>query len=324
MAWLIGIDEAGYGPNLGPMIVTAVACQVPDQRGKVDLWQKLKRCVRRHDEEADDRLVVADSKEVYSTARGLAELEATALAALTGGFFAGEDGASLQLKPLLQRLAVDHVEDLVRESWFVGDMPLPARGAAATIAQARERLRAASSAAKVHWGFCRSAVICTPRFNAIIERWDSKAVVTGLTLVHLLQACLQGTSAEPMYFVVDKLGGRNQYGVLLQEAFHAGLVFPEEEGMLRSSYRVEGLDRPVRALFVPRADAEHFTVALASMVSKYVRELLMIEFNRFWQTHVPGLKATAGYPGDAARYFDEIRPVLGRLGLQESQVWRCR
>ena len=72
----------------------------------------------------------------------------------------------------------------------------------------------------------------------------------------------------------------------------------------------------------PRADAEHFCVALASMVSKYLREVLMLEFNRFWQGHVPGLKPTAGYPGDAARFFDAIRPAAKLLGIPEAALWR--
>jgi hypothetical protein len=84
------------------------------------------------------------------------------------------------------------------------------------------------------------------------------------------------------------------------------------------------LSHDIRLTFQPRADVEHFTVALASMLSKYLRELLMREFNCFWQKHLPELKATAGYPGDSARFFAEIRPVASKLGIPESVLWRQR
>jgi hypothetical protein len=58
------------------------------------------------------------------------------------------------------------------------------------------------------------------------------------------------------------------------------------------------------------------------MVSKYLRELLMGELNRFWQQHVPGLKATAGYPTDALRFLEAIRPAAETLKIPEVAIWR--
>jgi hypothetical protein len=92
--------------------------------------------------------------------------------------------------------------------------------------------------------------------------------------------------------------------------------------MGRSAYDVVGLGRDVCLTFQPRAEAACFCVALASMASKYLRELLMLEFNAFWQSHVPGLKATAGYPTDAARFFEEIRPAARKLGIDDACLWR--
>jgi ribonuclease HII len=82
------------------------------------------------------------------------------------------------------------------------------------------------------------------------------------------------------------------------------------------------LDYEVRLTFEPRADSGHFCVALASMVSKYVRELLMREFNAFWQQHVPNLEPTAGYPGDSRRFFKAIRKTAKQLGIAEKALWR--
>src|SRR5262249_28312452 len=177
---------------------------------------------------------------------------------------------------------------------------------------------------KVAWGLIRSVVICPTRFNELLDKWDSKGAVLAQALVELLECNCANADAEPISFFIDKHGGRNSYASVLQPAFREGFVVVHEEGRDRSVYSVLGGPRPVALTAQPRADSAHLCVALASLVSKYLREMLMEEFNRFWVAKVPGLKPTAGYPADAPRFWESIRPLLPQLGLSETAVWRRR
>ena len=80
MPWVIGIDEAGYGPNLGPLVQAAVALYLPDEDPAG--WKTLKPVARRCGEKADGRLLIDDSKKVNQGDNGLAKLEAGVLGAL--------------------------------------------------------------------------------------------------------------------------------------------------------------------------------------------------------------------------------------------------
>ena len=319
MPWIIGIDEAGYGPNLGPFVMTSVACRVPEALAGADLWQVLRAAVR-HSHEADDgRLIVADSKLVYSATRGLHHLETTVLAALSSCLPAQE----CALHHCLKALAPAAHADLAAEPWYTGTSPLPTAGEPARLEPAAGAFFQASAAGQVAWGLVRSVVVCSSRFNRLLDQWGSKGAVLGHALGELLAAnrSPDGT-ADPLHFLIDKHGGRNTYAAMLQDAWGDGMVVAHEEGMQRSTYSVPGLEREIRLTFQPRADAEYFCVALASMVSKYLREVLMLEFNRFWQTHVPGMKPTAGYPGDADRFYRQIEAVAARLNLARESLWR--
>src|SRR5437870_3964106 len=77
---LVGIDEAGYAPNLGPLVVAAVALEVPKGIPSRGLWQLLAPFVSRHPPGDQEQLVVDDSKRVYAAGNGLAQLERAALA----------------------------------------------------------------------------------------------------------------------------------------------------------------------------------------------------------------------------------------------------
>lgn len=318
MAWLIGIDEAGYGPNLGPLVMSSVAWRVPASLVGVDLWRALSAVVRRQADPADDRLIVDDSKEVH--ARGLKALEANVLPAVAPAL----TETPARLTDYVERYCPQSRPGLGGECWYAGGTPLPLERAA-ELAERGGRLTTALTAAGIERGALRSVALCAPQFNALVEAWGSKGGVLAEAFTELLRLALSESGGdEAIHVFVDKHGGRNTYAAMLQHAVQDGMVVAQQEGALRSSYRVLGLERDVFVTFQPRADSEHFCVALASMASKYLRELFMLEFNGFWQQKIPGLTATAGYPNDAGRFLTAIRPALQQLGLPESAVWRCR
>jgi ribonuclease HII len=317
MAWVLGIDEAGYGPNLGPFVMSAVACRLPDERTGGCLWSLLAPAVRRGGDKKDDRVLVDDSKVVYAGARGLAGLER--------GVFALLGLPALSLGELIDRLCPDDRPELAREAWFRGDGLLPGDVDLAALAGPCGRFAEACRQAEVGDWVVQSAVVCPGRFNAVVEQAGSKGAVLADSFMRLLRAgAAQTAGPEPLTVFIDKQGGRNTYAAQVQHALPGSVVLAVEESMQRSHYQVHGLGRDVRLTFQPRADAEHFCVALASMVSKYLRELLMAEFNRFWQNHVPGLAPTAGYPGDAPRFLEAIRAAAATLKIPEREIWRQR
>jgi ribonuclease HII len=66
-----------------------------------------------------------------------------------------------------------------------------------------------------------------------------------------------------------------------------------------------------------------FPPAAASMVAKWARESLMERFNGYWREVVgPGLKPTAGYAVDAARFTRDIEPWITKLAIEKNQWWR--
>ncbi len=58
--------------------------------------------------------------------------------------------------------------------------------------------------------------------------------------------------------------------------------------------------------------------ALASMTSKYLRELSMRAFNDYWCGRVQNLAPTAGYPRDARRFMNDIQTVQAKLGIAKA------
>jgi ribonuclease HII len=91
-----------------------------------------------------------------------------------------------------------------------------------------------------------------------------------------------------------------------------------------SSYELRAKNRAMCLHFEVGADEKYLPVSLASMVSKYLRELLIGCINRFFVDFSPNLKPTAGYWTDGLRFIKDLKTSLPHIRINQNQLIRCR
>jgi hypothetical protein len=317
MALLIGTDEAGYGPNLGPLVISATAWQVPADRLDADLYAALSRVVcRASSRNEEGRLAIDDSKKLYKPGGGLAGLERGVLACLRS--LGCRDAC---WRDLWRRLAPEGSAERGAQPWHASyDGPLPREANSRELDDLADKLARGFQTCGVRLTGMRSVAIFPERWNALLDRHSSKGEVLAQATLHLVGEML-GDWRQPALVQCDKFGGRNRYAGLLQTVFPDSFVEAAEEGRRVSVYRWGPPDARIECRFT--AGGEQFLpTALASMTSKYLRELAMLAFNDYWAQRVPGLKPTAGYPVDARRFKADIAAVQRELNIDDRVLWR--
>lgn len=314
MPVLIGMDEAGYGPNLGPLVITVTAWEMQEDPHGCDLFELLANAVTRTASGAHSRLHVGDSKQVYSSAKGLKSLELPVLAILKA---AGVGTTTFHA--LWRAVAVEFPTAEAQEPWFADDdFTLPVECDGELVDRLATKLGDALDACGVDRPQLACEVVLTDRFNHLTATHGTKGAMLSRLSLALLRR-LWCPDGEATFVVCDKHGGRNRYDELLAEVLDGQMIFRIEEGRQRSQYRIG--QSAVR--FQTKAE-EHFPVAVASMVSKYLRELAMLAFNRYWQRQLPDIRPTKGYPTDARRFRHEIAAKQAELGIADEVLWRAR
>lgn len=320
MGFVIGMDEAGYGPNLGPLVVTATVWEVPGSPKRTKFWDDFDGLIVQRAPRSGQEIQIADSKSVHDSTKGVGPLERGVLAAWTM-----LDGLPTSLmdwwsKVALHPLFPSAADRTCSEPWFVDcDLDLPQRISHAEVLELAGLWSQRCDEKRVRLRAIRSDIVLTRRFNELTTQHNSKGLALSGISMRLLQDVLPMTEGEPTLVWCDKHGGRNRYDELLQEIAGDTFIARLEEGPERSRYRMGSTE----ISFQTRAE-EHLPVALASMVCKYFRESAMELFNQFWQRHHPELKSTKGYPLDARRFKDAITETQQRLGIEERDLWRNR
>jgi hypothetical protein len=359
MGILIGMDEAGYGPHLGPLAVAASAWYVPDEiwnavparvgrskkretsaaatavlkpqsaihdpQSRLDLYRVLRNVIAKR--ASDRRIPIADSKVLYSPGQGLRHLERGLHAVLL----------SMQRSlscwsEVIQYCGADPDGHHARACWPDGhNSGLPIDATSEEITRLEPRLTRACEATGVRPLLVRARLVFPQQFNDLIEHYGNKATALSNITIGLLREVFEAipdlTPADallaPVFAVCDKHGGRNFYTAILQHHFSEHWISPIYESHAESHYEWGEPNSRVRVVF--QMNGERFMpTALASMTAKYLRELSMRAFNDFWRGHIPDLKPTAGYYRDAWRFKKEISAKQQELGIDDHAIWRTR
>ncbi len=300
---IIGTDEAGYGPNLGPLVVTATVWQSagPNLDDCMNSLQKGGFCV-------------GDSKKLFHGGGSLSPLETGVLAAL----------ACLNFSPKNDTELFEHLAAELEP----GDTSLlPVHATSEQIRRGNEIFAHHLTKQGIQLRNIHSRVLCAREFNRRLAACDTqgaKATVLSEATLELIRTAVDAESSnshENILILCDKHGGRNRYLDLLVKFFPGDFVHILEEDRPRSVYRFEFKGRPVEIRFQAKGESE-LPIALASMVSKYLRELAMLRFNGFWRSKLPNIEPTAGYPVDAKRFKKAIKTMQESLKIEDDEIWR--
>jgi len=319
MAILVGIDEAGFGPILGPLLVSSTAFSLPHDMLDVDMWNILQKSVAQKRKYLAGRLLICDSKKAYSKSIGIKHLQRAVLSCLNI-----LDKNPTTLDGLLQQLCPVCNERLVDYPWYtkVKDYSLSANLSDIQIASDVFNSNLASNNIKLLE--LKSLCFDVAHYNRMVESVKNKANVLFTATSSLIKHAWDNLDSNELQIVVDRQGCRTHYSRNLLRMFGNLELTILKETTSNSSYELRDGKRKMRIHFVTKADDKFLPTALASMTSKYLRELLVRNINLYFTGFHEDLKPTAGYWKDGTRFIADLKKHIPHISYDSNQLIRSR
>ncbi|MFM8732916.1 MAG: hypothetical protein ACKOGJ_10485, partial [Phycisphaerales bacterium] len=290
-----GIDEAGYGPLLGPLCVGCAAFVVPDAAGDAApdappcLWKALSAAVCRTTTDRRRRIAVEDSKKLKgakdAALHPLRHLE-RGVAAFASAV-AGAPPEWVDDDALLAALGARAAAPPEGDAWHDAPLPLPVGHDAAALRISGAMLRTALAKAGIEAASLSVRALDAREFNRLAARVSNKATINFMAAaehVERVRRLAAGRGVEA-WIALDRQGGRTGYLDPLRTSFPDATLAVIEESESTARYRLRwpaGGGQPAHAATVSfelGGEERNLPIALASMAAKFARELHMRRLN---------------------------------------------
>lgn len=310
-------------------MVSATAFDVPvellesckDPAEGPNLWKCLRRSMVKKPVRKNPRLAVCDSKVLHARVESKYGLTLLERAAMT--FLAQADRHPASLLSLLRIVCPHVVDQMARYPWYAdADFPLPLECSADDVAVQRNSLASDMANCGIRFRGVWVEALCEGDYNHLVSATHNKSVVLFQQNMRLIHRISERTAGRPLWIWADRHGGRMNYLTPLMNAWSDAEFEVLEESPERSGYRLTRAGVPWTIRYVVDGEACQMPVALASIFSKYVRELFMVCFNRYWCGLVPELRPTAGYNTDGHRFLADIDSVFKGQSIDRNLLVR--
>ncbi|MCX7704717.1 MAG: hypothetical protein N2115_00455 [bacterium] len=140
--------------------------------------------------------------------------------------------------------------------------------------------------------FLKSVTLCVGGFNRLCKNDLKKDFINYLLfekiITHSAEKC------ESLFVLAGKIGGRKSYHKFLQNGFSQWKISEIIEDRNTSTYLMKKNNNEIHLNFVNNIESKSFLGVLAGIYGKYVRELLMIGINRSMDTeeYISGYRDT--------------------------------
>ncbi|UCE99128.1 MAG: hypothetical protein JSV82_08095 [Planctomycetota bacterium] len=319
MVVLVGIDEAGFGPILGPLVVSSSTFLLPHHLLTSDLWQILRKSVGSRRKHLAGRLLITDSKKAFNKSLGTKHLKRTILACLRC-----LDKKPATLTELLNHLCPDCLNRLETYPWYreVEKYKILTDETDAAIVSAVLGEDLVTNGIELLE--LKSYCLDVAYYNKMVDTVKNKASVLFTATSRLIKNAFDNFGGEVLQIIVDRQGGRVRYQRILQRMFPEMELKILIESPTNSSYELQADGKQMRLHFAVDADERFFPVSLASMLSKYLRELLVDNINRYFVSHCSQLRPTAGYWKDGLRFIDDLKKNIPHVSFDSNRLIRSR
>jgi len=279
--YVVGIDENGFGPQMGMLTVTGSLFKVKEYN-REGFWNGIR-----------GRAVVGDSKGILKFNR-VTEGERTVLTY----YNLFNEKLPKRFKELLDSVSLFSFRELrqycsspAAEMCWEPEIFIPH-----WIKIKEDEIH--RDAAKIKQGMAhqgieligvKTAIFCPYKFNALIERGIKKTHLDFILFEKLIEYFYK-QNGQNYLFLCGKIGGTRRYLPWFNYLQKFRVLEKKEE--IDSIYSLENIGR---ICFLKEGDKKHFPIALSSIFGKYIREVFMERMNCFFTSRMQNLKPASGY-----------------------------